>query len=98
MKHSRLGLRLISDVTTSDRSVPTPNPNFLKIDPSRLRGGIMLRVVPYTHSQLIIVQKHFIYIYGFVKLFKWGLRLISDIDITTHQIGRSLPQATIKPG
>ena len=51
-------MRLISDVTTSDRSVTTPN--FLKIDP-RLRGGIRLRVVPYTHSQLIIVQKHFIY-------------------------------------
>jgi len=57
--HSKLGLRLIYDVTTSDRSVPTPK--FLKIDP-RLRGGIRLRVVPYTHSQLIIVQKHFIYI------------------------------------
>jgi hypothetical protein len=59
VKHSKWGLRLISDVTTSDRSVRTPK--FLKIDP-RLRGGIRLRVVPYTHSQLINMQKHFIYI------------------------------------
>ncbi len=36
MKHSKWGLRLISDVTTSDRSVRTPK--FLKIDPW-LRGG-----------------------------------------------------------
>ena len=61
MKHSKWGLRLNHDVTTSDRSVP--NPTFLKIYP-RLRGGIRLRlVVSYTHSQLIKVQKHFIYIY-----------------------------------
>ncbi len=59
MKHSKWGLRLIHDVTTSDRSGPTPK--FLNIDPSRLRGGIRLRVVPYTHSQLIKVQKHFVY-------------------------------------
>jgi hypothetical protein len=32
---------------------------FLKTDP-RLSGGIRLRVVPCTHSQLIKVQKHFI--------------------------------------
>ena len=37
MKHSKWGLRLIRDVTTSDRLVPTPK--FLKIDPSRLSGG-----------------------------------------------------------
>ena len=55
VKHSKWGLRLNHDVTTSDRSVPTPN--FLKIDP-KLRGGIRLRVVPYTHSQLIKVLKH----------------------------------------
>ena len=36
MKHSKWGLRLNHDVTTSDRSVPTPK--FLKIDP-KLRGG-----------------------------------------------------------
>jgi len=56
MKHSKWGLRLNHDVTSSDRSVPTPK--FLKIDP-KLR--IRLRVVPYTHSQLINVQKHFLY-------------------------------------
>ena len=59
VKHSKWGLRLNHDVTTSDRSVPTPN--FLKIDP-KLRGGIRLRVVPYTHSQLINVQRQFTYI------------------------------------
>ena len=35
MKHSKWGLGLNHDVTTSDRSVPTPT--FLKIDP-KLRG------------------------------------------------------------
>ncbi len=54
------GLRLIHDVTTSDRLVLTPK--YLKIDP-RLSGGIRLRLVPYAHSQLIKVQKHYIYIY-----------------------------------
>ena len=81
----QVGLRLIYDVTTSDRSVPTPK--FLKIDP-RLRGGIRLRVVPYTHSQLINAQKRFIYMYyGFVKHSKWGLRL--NHDVTTSD--RSVP-------
>ncbi len=50
MKQSRLGLRLISDVTTSDRLVPTPTPNFLKIDP-RLRGGYQAKggaIYPFT--------------------------------------------------
>ncbi len=62
VKHSKWGLRLNHDVTTSDRLVPTPK--FLYIDPRpRLSGGIRLRLVPYTHSQLIKVQKHFIYIY-----------------------------------
>jgi hypothetical protein len=38
MKRSKWGLRLNHDVTTSDRSVPTPE--FLKIDPRlRLKGG-----------------------------------------------------------
>ncbi len=46
-----MGLRLIHDVTTLDRSVPTPI--FLEIDSSRLRGVIRLRLLPYTHSQLI---------------------------------------------
>ena len=59
VKHSKWGLRLNHDVTTLDRLVPTLK--VLKIDP-RLSGGIRLRVVPYTHSQLIKVQKHFIYI------------------------------------
>ena len=41
-------------------------------------------MVPYAHSQLINVLKHFIYVlYGFVKHYKWGLRLISDSDVTT---------------
>ena len=83
VKHSKWGLRLNHDVTTSDRSVPTPN--FLKIDP-KLRGGIRLRVVPYTHSQLINVQKQFIYIsYGFVKHSKWGLRLTGTFIINPSQ-------------
>ena len=60
MKHSEWGLRLNHDVTSSDRSVPTPK--FLKIDP-RLSEGIRLRLVPYTHSQLIKMKKHYIYIY-----------------------------------
>ncbi len=60
VKHSKWGLRLNHDVTTSDRLVPTLK--FLKTTDSRLSGGIRLRVVPYTHSQLIKVQKHFIYI------------------------------------
>ena len=37
MKHSKWGLRLNHDVTTLDRSVPTPK--ILKIDP-KLRGGV----------------------------------------------------------
>ena len=87
MKHFKWGLRLISDVTTSDRSVRTPK--FLKIDP-RLRKGIRLRVVPCTHSQLINVQKHFIYIqYGFVKHSKWGLRLISDVTTSDRSVPTS---------
>ena len=84
MKHSKWALRLISDVTTSDRSVPTSV--FLKIDPRR-RGGIRLSVVPYTHSQLVKVQKHFIFIwFGFVKHSKWGLRLISDVTTSDRSI------------
>ena len=84
MKHSKWGLRLISDVTTSDRSARTPK--FLKIDPRR-RGGIRLRVVPYTHSQLVKVQKHFIFIlFGFVKHSKWGLRLISDVTTSDRLV------------
>jgi predicted DNA-binding helix-hairpin-helix protein len=55
VKPPKWGLRLNHDVTTSERSVPTPK--FLKID-TRLRGSIRLRVVPYTHSQLIKVLKH----------------------------------------
>ena len=54
-------LRVNHDVSTSDRLVPTPTRKFLKIDP-RLSGGIRLRVVPCTHSQLIEAQKYFIYI------------------------------------
>jgi hypothetical protein len=77
VKHSKWGLRLKYDVTTSDRLVPTPK--FLKIYP-RLSGDIRLRVVPYTHSQLNKVQKQFIYIwYGVVKHSKWGLRLNHDV-------------------
>ena len=50
-----------------------------------LLGGIRLRVMPYTHSQLIKVQKHFIHIwYGFVKHSKWGVRL--NHDVTTLYI------------
>ncbi len=61
-KHpSKWGLRLNHDVTTSDRSVPTPK--FLKIDPKLRSLSGYLRVVPYTHSQLINVQKHFLNIY-----------------------------------
>ena len=80
------GLRLNHDVTTSDRSAHTPK--FQKIDPRLGGGSIGLMVVPYTHSQLIKVQNHFIYIwYGFVKHSKWGLRL--NHDVTTPD--RSAP-------
>jgi hypothetical protein len=66
-----------------------PTSKFLKIDP-RLRKGIRLRVVPCTHSQLINVQKHFIYIqYGFVKHSKWGLRLISDVIASERSVPTS---------
>ncbi len=79
-------MRLGHDVPTSDRLPPTPK--FLKIDPRLSGGGIRLRVVPYTHSQLIKVKKHFIYIcYGFVKHSKWDLRL--NHDVTTPD--RSAP-------
>jgi hypothetical protein len=51
------------------------------------QGGIMLRLVPYTHSQLIKVQKHFKYIwYGFVKHFKSGLRLIHDVTTSDRSV------------
>jgi hypothetical protein len=47
--------------------------------------------MPYTHSQLIKVQKHFTYIiYGFVKHSKWGFRFINDV--TTSD--RSVPTPT----
>ena len=51
VKHSKWGLRLISDVTTSDRSVRTPK--FLKIDPW-LRGGYQAKggtIYPFTADQ-----------------------------------------------
>ncbi len=87
MKHFKWGLRLNHDVTTSDRSVPTTPKEFLKIDP-KTQAIIKLRVVPYTRSQLINVQKHFLYIlYGFGNHFKWGLRL--NHDVTTSD--RSVP-------
>jgi hypothetical protein len=93
VKHSKCGLRLNHDVPTSDRSVPTPK--FLKMYP-RLSGGIGLRVVSYTHSQLIKVQKHCIYIwYGFVKPSKWGLRLNHDVTISDRSV--PTPKLTIAP-
>jgi hypothetical protein len=51
VKHSKWGLRLNHDVTTSDRSVPTPK--FLKIDP-KLRGGYQAKggaIYPFTAYQ-----------------------------------------------
>jgi hypothetical protein len=65
VKHSKWGLRLNHDVTTSDKSAPTPK--FLKIDPTRLlrlRGSIRLvKLVPYTHSQLIKEVLKYLYSY-----------------------------------
>jgi hypothetical protein len=54
LKHSKWGLRLIHDVTTSDKSAPTPK--FLTIDPSRLRahGGYQAKggaIYPFTAYQ-----------------------------------------------
>jgi len=51
VKHSKWGLRLISDATTSDRSVPSSK--FLKIDPW-LRGGYQAKggaIYPFTACQ-----------------------------------------------
>jgi len=65
----------------------------LKFDP-RLRGGIRLRVVPYTHdSHLVNVQKHFTYVlYGFAKHSKWGLRLISDVTTSDKSVHDTTPE------
>jgi hypothetical protein len=53
----------------------------------RLSWGIRLRVVPYTHSHLDKVQKHFIYIWhGFVKPCKWGLRLNHDVPTSDRSV------------
>ena len=53
-----------------------------------LRLNHDVTTVPCTHSQLINMQKHFIYMYyGFVKHSKWGLRL--NHDVTTSD--RSVP-------
>ena len=51
MKHSKWGLRLISDVITSDRSVRTPK--FLKTEHC-LRGGYQAKggvIYPFTAYQ-----------------------------------------------
>ncbi len=67
---------------------PYPNSWKLTLD---LMGGIRLRVVPYTRSLLIKVQEHFMYIwYGFVKHFKWGLRLNHDVPTFRQVSPRSL--------
>jgi hypothetical protein len=43
--------------------------------------------MPYTHSQLIKVQKHFIYIYyGFPKFSKRGLRHINDVTTSDRLV------------
>ncbi len=49
-------------------------------------------MVPHTHSQLINVQKHLIYVsYGFVKQSKWGLRSIFD-DTKVGSLPPKLPK------
>ncbi len=41
----------------------------------------------YTHSQLIKVQKHFIYLlYGFVKHSEWSLRLNHDVITSDRSV------------
>ncbi len=57
MKHSKWGLRLISDVTTSDRSVRTPK--FLKIDPKlsdyQAKGGVIYPFIAYQYAETIYI-------------------------------------------
>ncbi len=85
-KHSKWGLRLIHDVTISDRLVPTtPTPRFVKID-TKLRGGDQAKgstIYPSTAYQG--AETH----YEFVKHPKWGLRLRLISDVTTSD--RSVP-------
>ena len=58
MKHFKWGLRLNHDVTTSDRSVPTPK--FLKIDPklrqlSKAKGGAIYPFTAYQCAETLYI-------------------------------------------
>ena len=90
MKHSKWGLRLNHDVTTSDRLLLTLK--FLKFDPG---GGIRLRAkggAIYLFTGCLGAKTLYIYmIYGFVKHFKWGLRLSTSTMMYLQQIGWSPP-------
>ncbi len=59
MKHSKLGLRLNHDVTTSDRSAPTPK--FLTLDPStqwgyQAKGGAIYPFTAYQGAETLYID------------------------------------------
>jgi hypothetical protein len=57
VKHSKWGLGLNHDVTTSDRSVPTPT--FLKIDPKlrgyQAKGGAIYPFTAYQGAETLYI-------------------------------------------
>ncbi len=83
MKHSKWGLRLNHDVTTSDRSVRTPKFLILTLnsDDYQAKGGAIYPFTAYQGADTL-----YIYIIGFVKHSKWGLRLISDVTTSDRSV------------
>ena len=89
MKHFKWGLRLISDVTTSDRSVPTPSYHKARLKQHLMRDKkILSRCFFLQKGRLIIV----LYQYtngGMIQCHQHGI--LSTYYLKTGKIPRTKP-------
>jgi len=89
VKHFKWGLRLISDVTTSDRSVPTPSYHKARLKQHLMRDKKILSRCFFLQKGRLIIVLHQYANGGMIQCHQHGI--LSTYYLKTGKIPRTKP-------